>query len=63
MFIFVCFFVFINFHTFNHINITLELSVISSSTAFDVYFETKTKKYKTNYIFLLASVTRQTTNH
>jgi hypothetical protein len=63
MFIFVCLFVFITFHAFKHINITLELSVISSSTAFDIYFETKTKKYKTNHIFLLANVTHQTTNY
>jgi hypothetical protein len=46
MFIFVCLLVFINFHAFNHINITLKLSVISSSTAFDVYFETKQKNIK-----------------
>jgi len=46
MFIFVCLFVFINFHAFSHINITLELSVISSLTAFDIYFETKTKNLK-----------------
>jgi hypothetical protein len=44
MFIFVCLFVFINFHAFNHINITLELSVISSYATFDVYFETNTPK-------------------
>jgi hypothetical protein len=61
MVICVCLFVFINFHAFNHINITLEPSVISSSTAFDVYFETKTKKIENK---LLISVNyRHTPNY
>jgi hypothetical protein len=55
------FFVFINFQAFSHINITLELSAISSFTAFDAYFEAKIKQK--NYILLLASVKRQTTNY